>query len=650
MGAAGGLRGAELPQYVTLGAAECHDKAPIAAERPKRRRERLSLRQKPKKVILDLSRRDRFAVPTMEIFDVNLSTLFKPAAVAATAFGILMLPGLLAAQAPTKPDASRTSASGNYLAARHAIQQRDSAAAATYLRAALRADPKNPDLLQRAFGAALTQGDMEETFRLAERIIQINKNDRDARLALGIRAIKNKQWQAARTNIAQSVRGPVTDLTAALLIAWAQYGANDSKAAIEAIDRLQGPDWYNIFKDEHAGLILDIANRKKEAGRRFEKVHKLDGTNLRVVESYGSFLSRQGEKDKALEVYGTFDKALPRHPLITQATKQVEAGEKLPPMVPNAQAGAAEVLYGIGAVVGRRGGEELGLAYLQLALYLDPRHPLALLSLADLYETMKKPQLAIDMYRRVPADSALHRNAEIQLAANLDSLEKTEEAKDHLRKLIEENPADIEATMMLGHIERSTQAICRLCHDLFAGDRPAGESGARELERVLFARHLQRAQQELGRAEADFKKALELFPDRADVLNYLGYSWVDQGVNLDEGMKMIRRAVEQKPDDGYIVDSLGWAYFRLGNYEEAVKHLERAVEIRPEDPTINDHLGDAYWKVGRQLEAEFQWSHAAALKPEPEELVKIQEKLKSGLPDDGPGATAEQKSKSGNGG
>ena len=586
----------------------------------------------------------------MEIFDVNVSTLIRPAAVAATAFGILMLPGLLAAQAPTKSDPSRTSASGNYLAARHAIQQRDSAAASTYLRAALRSDPKNPDLLQRAFGAALTEGNMEETFRLAERIIKINKNDRDARLVLGIRAIKNKQWQTARTNIAQSVRGPVTDLTAALLTAWAQYGAKDPKAALATIDRLQGPDWYNIFKDQHAGLILDIGNNKKEAARRFEKVHKLDGTNLRVVESYGSFLSRHGSKDKALEVYETFDKALPRHPLVTKAMKQVEAGTKLPPMVPDAQAGAAEVLYGIGAVVGRRGGEELGLAYLQLALYLDPRHPLALLSLADLYETMKKPQLAIDMYRRVPADSPLHRNAEIQLAANLDSLEKTEEAKDHLRKLIEENPADMEAIMMLGHIERSRKQYTD-CATTYSRVIDQLENPTRANWNVFYSRGIcNERNKNWTAAEADFKKALELFPDRADVLNYLGYSWVDQGVNLDEGMKMIRRAVEQKPDDGYIVDSLGWAYYRLGNYEEAVKHLERAVEIRPEDPTINDHLGDAYWKVGRQLEAEFQWSHAAALKPEPEELLKIQAKLKNGLPDEAPSATAEQKSKSDNGG
>jgi len=146
-------------------------------------------------------------------------------------------------------------------------------------------------------------------------------------------------------------------------------------------------------------------------------------------------------------------------------------------------------------------------------------------------------------------------------------------------------------------------------------------------------------------AEADMKKALELFPDQPLVLNYLGYSWVDQGVHLDEGMDMIRRAVEQRPDDGYIVDSLGWAYFRIGNYDEAVKNLERAVELKPDDPTINDHLGDAYWRVGRKLEAHFQWSHAKDLKPEQEDLPKIEAKLKDGLPDDTSSAADADKAK-----
>ena len=136
------------------------------------------------------------------------------------------------------------------------------------------------------------------------------------------------------------------------------------------------------------------------------------------------------------------------------------------------------------------------------------------------------------------------------------------------------------------------------------------------------------------KAEEDLKQALKLFPDQPHVLNYLGYSWIDQGLNLDEGMRMIRRAVEQRPDDGYIVDSLGWAYYRLGNYEDAVKHLDRAVELKPDDPTINDHLGDAYWKVGRVLEAKFQWAHARDLKPEPDELAKINQKLQDGLKDE----------------
>ena len=169
---------------------------------------------------------------------------------------------------------------------------------------------------------------------------------------------------------------------------------------------------------------------------------------------------------------------------------------------------------------------------------------------------------------------------------------------------------------------------------LFQGCRHHHQAREVELGDLLFPRHLLRARQAVGKAEADLKKSLELFPDQPHVLNYLGYSWIDQGVNLDEGMRMIKRSVEQRADDGYIVDSLGWAYYRLGTLEEAVKQLERAVELKPEDPTINDHLGDVYWRVGRVLEARFQWSHARDFKPEPEDLVKIEAKLKSALPDD----------------
>jgi tetratricopeptide (TPR) repeat protein len=552
------------------------------------------------------------------------------------------------AQAPT--NFPRASASGSYLAARHAGGQRDAAAAAAYYRAALRGDPRNSELLSRTFLAVLANGEVEDAVKYAERVLQVDKTDRIARLVLGVRAIKQKQYPAARRELTQSIRGPITDLAATLLSAWTQTSPTESKLATDSIDKLAGADWYAIFKDLHAGLILDLAGQKKDAAKRFERAYKVDASALRVTQAYGSWLSRQGSKDEALKVFVAFDEALPRHPLITEAIAEIKAGRKLPILVDTPQAGAAEVLYGLGAALGRRGGEDLGLIYLQLALYLVPSHSLALLSLADLYEAMKKPELAIKTYERVPLNSPLQRNAQIQMALNLDTLDRTEEAKASLTKLIAAGPTDVEAIMALGNVLRGRKQFAE-CADVYSKGVDTITKSEKSNWVIYYFRGIcfERAKQ-WPKAEVDLKKSLELYPDQPHVLNYLGYSWIDQGVNLDEGMRMIKRAVEQRADDGYIVDSLGWAYYRLGNMDEAVKHLERAVELKPEDPTINDHLGDAYWRVGRMLEARFQWSHARDLKPEPEELVKIEQKLKTGLAEDTSSAADAQQAKKPGGG
>ena len=582
----------------------------------------------------------------------------RRAAVSALA-AVIALPATLCAQAntpaaptgqvPSQQELARYSPAGNYLAARHAGTERDARSASAYYRAALRADPKNPVLLERTFLSVMIDGEIDEAVKLAERVVQFDKTHRVARLVLGVRSLKQKQYQQARQHIAQSVRGPIADLTATLITAWAQYGSQDSKSAIESIDRLAGPEWYAVFKDLHAGLILDVAGNRKEAGKRFEKVYKLDANALRAVEAYGRWTSRQVGKDEALKIYEAFDKVLPQHPLIVEAMSEIKDGEKLPPLVDSPQTGAAEVLFGLGTSLGRQGGEDLALAYLQLAIYLAPTHPLALMSLGDLYESMKKPALALKVYQRVPADSPLKRNAEIQLAGNLDALERSDEAKKILERLIAEQPNDLEAIMALGNIQRGRKQFAE-CGDVYSKGVDTLTKTEKANWVIFYFRGIcfERSKQ-WAKAEADLKKALELYPDQAHVLNYLGYSWIDQGINLDDGMRMIKRAVEQRADDGYIVDSLGWAYYRLGNNEEAVKQLERAVELKPEDPTINDHLGDAYWKVGRVLEARFQWSHARDLKPEPEDLVKIEAKLKSGLPDDTSSAAEAEHKKPGGG-
>src|SRR5258708_4372771 len=513
--------------------------------------------------------------------------------------GVLAVQSLAAQTTPpSQLDLSRASPSGNYLAARSANVDRDAATAAAYYNAALKADPKNPELLELAFYAVLAGGEIDEAVKLAERLIAIDKNNRNARLILGVRALKQKQYPAARTQFALAGRDPITNLTATLLSAWSSYGSGDVKGALDTIDKLGGPDWFGIFKDLHAGLIQDIAGNKKESGKRFERAYKLDQTALRIVEAYGSWTSRNGAKDDALKIFEDFDKALPRHPLITQALADIRRGRKVPQIVDSAQTGAAEVLYGLGAALGRRE-EELslanrGLAYLQLAIYLEPGHALAQLSLADLYEAMKKPELAIKIYERVPASSPLKRNAEIQLAHDLDALERTEEAKKHLEKLIASKPDDMEAIIGLATIQRERKQY-EGCAESYGKAIDLVAQPAKTNWTTYYFRGIcfERAKQ-WAKAELDFKKALELFPDQTHVLNYLGHSWIDQGVHLDEGMSMIKRSVEQRPDDGYIVDSLGWAYYRLGNYEEAVKNLERAVGLKPVDPTINHHPGDVH--------------------------------------------------------
>jgi tetratricopeptide (TPR) repeat protein len=557
------------------------------------------------------------------------------------------LPSALAAQAPEQPALSHFSTAGSYLAARHAGSERDAGAAAAYYLNVLKADPKNPDLLSRTFLSVLSDGDIDDAGKLADRVLQADKTDRISRLVVGIRALKQKDYGAARQNFSQSVRGPVTDLTATLLSAWAQYGAGDTRSATDTLDKLSGPDWYGIFKDLHAGLILDLANNKKDALKRFDRAYKVDPTAVRTVEAYGRFLSRNGSKDDALKIYQAFDKVLPDHPLITEEMKAVSNGDKLPPLVESPQAGAAEALYGLGASIGRRGGEDLALIYLQLALYLQPNHAMALLSLADLYESLKKPELAIKIYDRVPPTSPLSRNAQIQLAGDLDSLDRTDEAKKRLDDLIAKRPKDTEAILALGNIERARKDFAA-CADTYGKAIDTVPNPDKSNWVMFYFRGIcyERSHQ-WPSAEADMKKALELYPDQPLVLNYLGYSWVDQGMHLDEGMDMIRRAVEQRPDDGYIVDSLGWAYFRTSNYDEAVKNLERAVELKPDDPTINDHLGDAYWRVGRTLEAHYQWQQAKDLGADAEDLPKIEAKLKNGLPENNASAADAAKPDSG---
>jgi tetratricopeptide (TPR) repeat protein len=317
---------------------------------------------------------------------------------------------------------------------------------------------------------------------------------------------------------------------------------------------------------------------------------------------------------------------------VRELRDQIDGGKKVSLLITTPAEGMAEAFYGLGELLTGEGGVSMGVLYLQMALYVVPDHAFALATLASAYESMRRYDDAITVYNRIPNGTALQEAIEIRKAFDLNSLDKVDEAKATLDKLAVENPKDIKPLDALGNIMRSRKRYAEAV-DYYTRAAALLPNPAKRHWSLFYSRGTSYERlKNWPAAEADLQKALKLYPDQPLALNYLGYSWVDQNRNLKQGMALIERAVALKPGDGYIVDSLGWAHFKQGNYKDAVRFLERAVEITPQDPVLNDHLGDALWRVGREREAKFQWDQSLTLEPEPEEVEKIKKKLTEGLP------------------
>ena len=525
-----------------------------------------------------------------------------------------------------------TSEPGNYLSALIASADRDTDAAAVYFRETLRADPHNLELIERAFASTLANGDAKEAYGLADRLVAREPGNSLARLALAVRGFANGQYPGARAQLAAGDAGRARDVTSLLLSAWAYAGAGDLRHALETVDKIADPS-VQVFRDYHAALIADVAGDVVKAAERYRLAYAKDSSTLRLIDAYARFLSRQKDVAGARRIYGEFSAKTPNHPVVKAALAELDAGKTLSAIVHNPREGAAEALYGLGGAGTRAGDELASLVYLRLALALRPDHDFAAVSVANLLADMKRGRDAINAYLGVAKTSPLAESTQIQAAIEYDGLQETDKGLALLRQVVADHPDDPDAWSALGTLQRSAKDFAAAAESY---DKAISKIGTPDRARwVLFYFRgiaYERTKQ-WPKAEEDFKTALKLYPDEPLVLNYLGYSWVDQGSNLDEAFKMLRRAVELKPTDGYIVDSLGWAHYKLGHYEEATKELERAVELKPADPVVNDHLGDAYWRVGRKTEAQFQWNHARDFSPEAEELPKILAKIKVGLPD-----------------
>lgn len=522
--------------------------------------------------------------------------------------------------------------SGNYLAALVAGMSNDPTSASRFYSESIKFDPRSADLAERALETLLAEGKMTEALPLADTVAKRNSGSGIARLAQGVRAIKDKNFQTARNIFRRGDRNQSSDITANLLNAWTYQGSGNIKRAFEAVDRIGDEPAAKVFRLLHRGLIAKVGGKADEARKALKAAYEADPQTLRTADLYAQFLISQKETDEALSVYRQLKRLYPRHPLVRAAIANLEQGKAVEDEIRDESDGIAEVLYGLGSAVTRDGEELASLIYLRLAHYLSPNHNLAALAIADTYERLKQPQSAITAYALIEQTSPLRLTADVQRALNLEQLDEKNQAVAVLKSVSLNHKDEIEPLIALGNVYRARKAFKDAAETYSAAIAALGQPTPGHWS-LFYSRGI--ALERLKRwpeAEADFRKALELSPDQPLVLNYLGYSWVEQNTNLDEAFKMLRRAVEQQPTDGYIVDSLGWAYYRLGQYDKALQLMEKAVDLKAADPTINDHLGDVYWRLGREREARFQWNHARDLNPEPEDLPKILEKIEKGLP------------------
>ncbi len=502
--------------------------------------------------------------------------------------------------------------SGAYLAARHARAQGDFAAAAQYYAQVLTRDPGNVEVLESAAFAYMALGQVDRAAAVARKMEAEDAQSQVAQIPLIVEAAQDEDWAGLLTRI-EAGRG-AGELADGMIAAWAELGRGDMSAALERIDALAEEQGLRNFALYHKALALAVVGDFEAADRVFsgESDGQVQRTRSGVI-AWAQVLSQLGETDRALSVLeDTFGSTT--EPGIAALRARLEAGETVPfTMVEGPRDGVAEVFFSLARALMQEANDEFVLIYARAAEAIDPDHVYATITAAETLQSMEQYKLAIDAFASVPRDHPAFHTAELGRAEALRATGKPDAAAEVLAQLAAHLPEIVDIHVAAGDLHREQEEYEEA---IAAYDRAVTLLEERDNPQwfVYYVRAI--AHERLDNwpeAEADFRRALELNPDHPQVLNYLGYTMVEKGVNLDEALGMIERAVAARPDSGYIVDSLGWVLYRLGRYDEAISHMERAAELMPTDPVVNDHLGDVLWAVGRKTEARFQWRRALSL-------------------------------------
>lgn len=545
----------------------------------------------------------------------------------------------------SEPEDTATNFVKSYLAGDYAIRHKEHEEASRIFLEAIELSPDNPTLLGYSYNLMLTVGNIDKAVTFAEQYIKTAPNNSNINILRAAQALRNKDYNKANEFLNISTKNEPITVSSSInrvilpfLQVWVKIGQGKKEEVRQFLaKKIEDGSAPSLFAYYQKALVSDIMGDVKSAKSSFAKVsHKDDILPYHFIKSAGNFYERTGDRNKAIELYSSYQEQLPNLGYFQNDLENIQNNQSIPvPAIKDASYGFAEVLEEAARVLFSSGYSEEGIAYLRLAMELKPANDETKVLLSNYYEDNKQFATAAEVYKQIPEGSDFYITAQIALAENLYNAGEKNDAIRQLKKLTKKDNPSMVAMLTLADLYRKDEKF-----------KPAAKTYTKIISLIkepsvenwpiFFARGIcyERSNRwEL--AEKDLLKALELKPEQPEVLNYLGYSWIDRNENIEKAFKMIEKAVTARPEDPQIIDSMGWALYKMKDFESASVYLERAVEITPYDPTINDHLGDAYWRQGRFNEALFQWNRV--LKYNENEDVseeEIQKKLRLGLPEE----------------
>lgn len=515
---------------------------------------------------------------------------------------------------------------GAYLAGRFAQQAHDWNSASRFVNVLLGSNLDQPEITRRAMVLAMGSGDYPRAVKLAkEHAASENKeNISIAQMFLIADAFAHEDYKGAQELLTFLPADSTARFVRPFIEAWSQAAVGKLKI---------GDLKENTVQVYHAILVSDYLKDHGEIARTLSQAMGVEEISASEMEQIADVYAHVGMKDDATKIYQKILVDWPDDKTVSDKLATVKNGTNKPlfQKIESPRQGMAQAFLDISQMLLQDQNDESARIFANMALLLAPKLADAHIVLAQISGRHKQYEQAIAHYKMVPAEHTEYLNTHYKISEIYEDSGQKEKALAILDNLVAKQK-DIEAQIRIGDLYRRQGSFGLALESYNKAATTLGNKIPEDFWHLLYVRGM--VYEQIGNwelAEKDLKDALEYRPDHPYILNYLGYAWADKGVNLQQALEMIAKAADLRPTDGYIVDSLGWVKYRMGDYQGAASVLEQAVSLMPYDPTINDHLGDAYWMVGRHMEARFQWSRAKNHSEDEAVIKAIEQKIASGL-------------------